>query len=252
MTLKLTKLISLALIAILALDAYFRLMPKVETILDNVASTTLQSRILLQRSRPALESFTEMNERTNKFTKQQMEVFNSPYVRRQLADTLKVGPDARRAILEAALVLREVRRDTVPQLTLALKRAADTLESIGKSSPRLLDETRFAVADLRDLLKSPQVQDLLAALALTSGNLADTSGSIKIMAGDIQKGLPPLVSAFQAIATNSQEASEKMVQIFQEFLTYAKGVNQPLTGFQKIVAFLVKAVAQSLPVLMRR
>lgn len=252
MTLKLTKLISLILVTWLVLDAYFRLMPRVETILDNTASTTLQSRILLQRSRPALDSFTEVNERTNKFTKQQMELFNSPYVRRQLAQTLKVGPDARRALVELSLLLREVRQETLTALTLALKRAADTLENTGHASGLLLSEGRFAVADLRDLLHSEQVQQVLVSLAVIAKNIEGTSGEIKLSAEDIRKGIPPLVASFTSIATNAEDASEKVVQIFQEFLTYAKGINQPLTGFQKILAFLAKAVAQSLPVLIRR
>lgn len=181
-----------------------------------------------------------------------MELFNSPYVRRQLAQTLKVGPDARRVLVEVSLLLRQARQETLPALTLALNKAADTLERTGKSSGDLLSEGRFAVADLRDLLHSEQVQQVLVSLAVIAKNIEGTSGEIKLSAEDIRKGIPPLVASFTSIATNTEDASQKVVQIFQEFLTYAKGINQPLTSFQKILAFLAKAVAQSLPVLIRR
>ncbi|MEW6736374.1 MAG: hypothetical protein AB1489_34095, partial [Acidobacteriota bacterium] len=113
-------------------------------------------------------------------------------------------------------------------------------------------ELEKAIRQLDALLRDPHILAFLA-------NADATSGSVKLAASDFQHGLPVLIAAFQAIARNGERISESSVklvdygqQLGEQLVIAAKKFNQPLTGAQRILAFLASALGKSLPTLIGR
>ncbi|MEW6732062.1 MAG: hypothetical protein AB1489_12110 [Acidobacteriota bacterium] len=132
----------------------------------------------------------------------------------------------------------------VEELTSAIKVAA--------AEEGVLDQMHDAIEALEALLRNP---NLIAAIA----NVEATTASVKLAAQDFLQGLPVLIAAFQAIARNGEritESSVKLVdygqQLGEQLVIAAKKFNQPLTGAQRILAFLASALGKSLPTLIGR
>lgn len=242
------KLIALTMILLLGLDGYVRLMPKIEGILDNAQATSFHAKLAAIEVRQEIAL-------SRQFTAEQRGFFNSPTVRKRLAEGIvgfgRLGNtavslnellrDFRRTNDSADVLLKSLSSEVAGQASVALERATKSLESVGRAT----DETRLAIADIRDLVKSPEILQLLTNLALMSASGAGAMESVDLMAKDVREGVPVLRDALIAIARGLQLTAEQVA-------LFATSLNKPLTFGQKVLKFFVEAIAKSFPVILGR
>lgn len=126
-------------------------------------------------------------------------------------------------------ILTQVNDKVIPNVTLMVDHANNTITLIADDGDRVLNQSRITLEDIHKLLTDKDIQASIS-------NIAAITDHVKVTTEDIEKATPEIISEYENFMTHTGGVSEQVEIAFKRF-------NKPVSKAQKILGYMLQVIA---------
>lgn len=153
----------------------------------------------------------------------------------------RTGDDLNRTVKKVNVTLDTVNGETLPRVNATIDATQQVVVKVGDGADRTLSEVSAMVSRINSLLADDTIRTMLNNAATTSDEVARLAAEIRQSGERIDEALPELLRLLQGVAANSDQATREVAVLLGQF-------NRPLTKKQKVLKYLLQALALGAPI----